>query len=55
VAEPHTPPAVEGDYFFVRRPIVAIVISILTVVVGVVAMTHRRNKGCSIPYSKHRS
>jgi HAE1 family hydrophobic/amphiphilic exporter-1 len=39
VAEPHTPPAVEGDYFFVRRPIVAIVISILTVVVGVVAMT----------------
>ena len=27
-----------GDYFFVRRPIVAIVISIVTVLVGVVAM-----------------
>jgi len=28
-----------GDYFFVRRPIVAIVLSILIVLVGVVAMT----------------
>jgi hydrophobic/amphiphilic exporter-1 (mainly G- bacteria), HAE1 family len=31
-------PAVQGDYFFVRRPIVAIVISILTTVIGIVAM-----------------
>ncbi len=29
---------VEGDYFFVRRPIVAIVIAILTTVVGAVSM-----------------
>jgi HAE1 family hydrophobic/amphiphilic exporter-1 len=39
VAEPHAPAPVEGDYFFVRRPIVAIVVSILTVVVGLVAMS----------------
>jgi HAE1 family hydrophobic/amphiphilic exporter-1 len=32
------PPAVTGDYFFVRRPIVAIVIAIMTVVGGLVAM-----------------
>jgi HAE1 family hydrophobic/amphiphilic exporter-1 len=32
------PHAVEGDYFFVRRPIVAIVISIVTVIGGLVAM-----------------
>jgi HAE1 family hydrophobic/amphiphilic exporter-1 len=32
------PPAVQGDYFFVRRPIVAIVISIVTVIGGLVAM-----------------
>ena len=31
-------PAPGGDYFFVRRPIVAIVISIVTVVVGLVSM-----------------
>jgi HAE1 family hydrophobic/amphiphilic exporter-1 len=31
-------PRVEGDYFFVRRPIVAIVISILTTIVGLVSM-----------------
>jgi HAE1 family hydrophobic/amphiphilic exporter-1 len=37
VAAPH-PPKVEGDYFFVRRPIVAIVISIVTVIGGLVAM-----------------
>jgi HAE1 family hydrophobic/amphiphilic exporter-1 len=36
VEESHT---VKGDYFFVRRPIVAIVISIMMVIVGVVAMT----------------
>jgi HAE1 family hydrophobic/amphiphilic exporter-1 len=30
------PPA--GDYFFVRRPIVAIVIAIVTVVIGIVSM-----------------
>jgi HAE1 family hydrophobic/amphiphilic exporter-1 len=36
VAEPA--PAPVGDYFFVRRPIVAIVISIVTVLLGVVAM-----------------
>jgi HAE1 family hydrophobic/amphiphilic exporter-1 len=35
VAEP-TP--VSGDYFFVRRPIVAIVISIVTTIVGLIAM-----------------
>jgi len=35
-AAPQTPPT--GDYFFVRRPIVAIVISIVTVLVGVVSM-----------------
>ncbi len=35
MAEPH---GVSGDYFFVRRPIVGIVISIVTVLVGVVAM-----------------
>ena len=34
--ESHT---VQGDYFFVRRPIVAIVISIMMVIVGVVAMS----------------
>ena len=34
----HDPPAVVGDYFFVRRPIVAIVISIVTVIGGLVAM-----------------
>jgi HAE1 family hydrophobic/amphiphilic exporter-1 len=33
----HAPP--EGDYFFVRRPIVAIVISIVTVLLGVVSLT----------------
>jgi HAE1 family hydrophobic/amphiphilic exporter-1 len=33
-----TPPPVEGDYFFVRRPIVAIVISIVIVLGGLVAM-----------------
>ena len=32
------PHGASGDYFFVRRPIVAIVISIVTVIVGVVAM-----------------
>ncbi len=32
------PEGVSGDYFFVRRPIVAIVISIVTVLLGVVAM-----------------
>jgi HAE1 family hydrophobic/amphiphilic exporter-1 len=32
-------PRVEGDYFFVRRPIVAIVISIVTVIGGLVAMS----------------
>ena len=32
------PEGVTGDYFFVRRPIVAIVISIVTVLLGVVAM-----------------
>lgn len=32
-------PAPTGDYFFVRRPIVAIVISIVTVLLGVVAMS----------------
>ena len=31
-------PRVEGDYFFVRRPIVAIVISIVTTILGLVAM-----------------
>ena len=31
-------PRVEGDYLFVRRPIVAIVISILTTIVGLVSM-----------------
>jgi len=36
VEESHT---VQGDYFFVRRPIVAIVISIMMVIVGVVAMS----------------
>jgi HAE1 family hydrophobic/amphiphilic exporter-1 len=36
VSEPH---GVSGDYFFVRRPIVGIVISIVTVLVGVVAMS----------------
>jgi HAE1 family hydrophobic/amphiphilic exporter-1 len=35
VADPH---GVSGDYFFVRRPIVGIVISIVTVLVGLVAM-----------------
>ncbi|HEY8122340.1 MAG TPA: multidrug efflux RND transporter permease subunit [Myxococcota bacterium] len=33
-----SPHAVSGDYFFVRRPIVAIVISIVTVLGGLVAM-----------------
>jgi HAE1 family hydrophobic/amphiphilic exporter-1 len=37
VAEAPVPP-VSGDYFFVRRPIVAIVISIMTVIGGLVAM-----------------
>jgi HAE1 family hydrophobic/amphiphilic exporter-1 len=32
------PEGVSGDYFFVRRPIVAIVISIVTVLLGLVAM-----------------
>jgi HAE1 family hydrophobic/amphiphilic exporter-1 len=32
------PESVSGDYFFVRRPIVAIVISIVTVLLGLVAM-----------------
>ena len=32
------PESVTGDYFFVRRPIVAIVISIVTVLLGLVAM-----------------
>src|SRR5262247_947555 len=36
--EAHAPEAPKGDYFFVRRPIVAIVISIVTVLLGVVAM-----------------
>jgi HAE1 family hydrophobic/amphiphilic exporter-1 len=37
VGTPH-PPSVEGDYFFVRRPIVAIVISIVTLIGGLVSM-----------------
>ncbi|HXV36472.1 MAG TPA: multidrug efflux RND transporter permease subunit [Myxococcota bacterium] len=37
MADAPTPP-VSGDYFFVRRPIVAIVISIVTVIGGLVAM-----------------
>src|SRR5215510_6986741 len=41
MAEPHAAQsqAVQGDYFFVRRPIVAIVISVLTVIVGLVSLT----------------
>src|SRR5215510_15199365 len=41
MAEPHAAQsqAVQGDYFFVRRPIVAIVISVLTVIIGLVAMS----------------
>ena len=40
MAESHPQEAhkVEGDYFFVRRPIVAIVISLMTVIGGLVAM-----------------
>ena len=40
MAETHNGEAhkVEGDYFFVRRPIVAIVISLMTVIGGLVAM-----------------
>jgi HAE1 family hydrophobic/amphiphilic exporter-1 len=34
-----TAPSPTGDYFFVRRPIVAIVISIVTVLLGLVSMT----------------
>jgi len=38
MAEPKPEAAPVGDYYFVRRPIVAIVLSILIVLVGVVAM-----------------